>query len=231
MGCHFILQGIFLTQGWTPHLFHLLHWHVRSLPWVAPGKPLNKLCCCCCSVIQLFLAVCDPVACNTPDFPDLHHLPEFTQTYVHLVSDAIQPFHFCSSFLLPSVFLNIKIFSSECVVISYCVSELHFSIKIMILKVFLCTCIVQLLSHGWLCNPMNSSPSGSSAHGTFQARILEWVAFSSPGDLFNPEINPGSPALQADSLLSEPIFQVICIAIWITESLCQFLKRKKKLTS
>ena len=50
--------------------------------------------------------------------PDLHHLPEFTQTYVHLVSDAIQPSHFCSSFLLPSVFLNIKVFSSECVVIS-----------------------------------------------------------------------------------------------------------------
>ena len=116
------------------------------------------------------------MACSTPDFPDLHHLPEFTQTYVHLVSDAIQPSHFCSSFLLPSVFLNIKVFSSECVVISYCDSELHFSNKIMILKVFLCTCIVQLLSHGWLCNPMDGSPSGSSAHGTFQARILEWVA-------------------------------------------------------
>ena len=98
---------------------------------------------------------------------------EFTQTYVHLVSDTIQPFHLCSYLLLlPSVFLNIKVFSSECVVISYCDSKLHFSNKIMILKVFLC--IVQLLSHGWLfATPWTGS---SSVHGAFQARILGWVA-------------------------------------------------------
>ena len=29
-----------------------------------------------------------------------------------------------------------------------------------------------------LCNPMDCSPSGSSVHGIFQARILEWVAIS-----------------------------------------------------
>ena len=34
-------------------------------------------------------------------------------------------------------------------------------------------------------------------------RILEWVPFPSPGDLPNPGIKPGSPALQADSLLTE----------------------------
>ena len=35
-------------------------------------------------------------------------------------------------------------------------------------------------------------------------RILEWVAYPSPGDLPDPGIKPGSPALQADSLPSEP---------------------------
>ena len=35
-------------------------------------------------------------------------------------------------------------------------------------------------------------------------RILEWVAFPSPGDLPNPGIEPGSLALQADSLPAEP---------------------------
>ena len=30
-----------------------------------------------------------------------------------------------------------------------------------------------------LCNPMDCSPPGSSVHGMFQARILEWVAISS----------------------------------------------------
>ena len=34
------------------------------------------------------------------------------------------------------------------------------------------------LSHVWLCNPMDCSLTGSSIHGIFQARILEWVAIS-----------------------------------------------------
>ena len=41
-------------------------------------------------------------------------------------------------------------------------------------------------------------------NGTLQATILEWDDISSPGDLTNPGIEPRSPALQADSLLSEP---------------------------
>ena len=53
------------------------------------------------------------------------------------------------------------------------------------------------------CGPMDYSLPGSSVHGILQARILEWVAFSSPGDLPNPGIKPRSPALQADSLASE----------------------------
>ena len=55
-----------------------------------------------------------------------------------------------------------------------------------------------------LCNPMGCSPPGSSVHGILQARILEWVAFPSPGDLPNPGTKPGSPELQADSSPSEP---------------------------
>ena len=57
-----------------------------------------------------------------------------------------------------------------------------------------------------LCDPKNCSPPGSSVHGILQARILEWVGsqFVSPGDLPDPEIEFTSPALQADSLLSEP---------------------------
>ena len=50
-----------------------------------------------------------------------------------------------------------------------------------------------------LCNPMDPSPPGSSVHGLLQARILEWVAIPSPGDLPHPGIEPRSPTLQADS--------------------------------
>ena len=38
--------------------------------------------------------------------------------------------------------------------------------------------VVQSLSHVRLCNPVNCSPAGSSVHGIFQARVLEWVAIS-----------------------------------------------------
>ena len=48
-----------------------------------------------------------------------------------------------------------------------------------------------------LFDPMDCSPSGSSVHGILQARILEWVPFSSPGDLPDPEIEPKSPAASA----------------------------------
>ena len=54
-----------------------------------------------------------------------------------------------------------------------------------------------------LCDPIDCSPPGSSAHGILQARILGWL-FPSPGDLLNPGIEPRSPTLQADAFLSEP---------------------------
>ena len=50
---------------------------------------------------------------------------------------------------------------------------------------------------------MGYSPPGSSVHGILQARILEWLPLSSPGDLSNPGIKPGSPALETDSLATE----------------------------
>ena len=51
----------------------------------------------CCSVTQLCLTLYDPVNCSTPGFPVHHQLPEFTQTHVHWVGDAIQPSHPLSS--------------------------------------------------------------------------------------------------------------------------------------
>ena len=44
----------------------------------------------------------------------------------------------------------------------------------------------------------------TSVLGIIQPRILEWVAISFSKDLPDPGIDPWSPALQADSLLSEP---------------------------
>ena len=49
------------------------------------------------SVAQSCPTLCDPMNLSTPGLPVHHQLPEFTQTHVHWVSDAIQPSHPLSS--------------------------------------------------------------------------------------------------------------------------------------
>ena len=49
------------------------------------------------SVAQSCPTLCNPMNCSTPGLPVHHQLPEFTQTHVHWVGDAIQPSHPLSS--------------------------------------------------------------------------------------------------------------------------------------
>ena len=64
-------------------------------PIGADGGEKSSPRCACCSVTQSCLTLCNP----TDGFPVLHYLPEFAQTHVHWVNDAIQPSH---SLLSPS---------------------------------------------------------------------------------------------------------------------------------
>ena len=75
----------------------------------------NKKCCWATlsiisvqfsSVAQLYLTLCDPMNHSTPGLPVRHQLPEFTQTPVHWVSDAIQPSHPLSSPSSPALNLS-----------------------------------------------------------------------------------------------------------------------------
>ena len=50
---------------------------------------------------------------------------------------------------------------------------------------------------GLFCDPMDCSLPGSSVHGIFQARILEWLPFSTPGDLPDSGIEAVSPVSSA----------------------------------
>ena len=54
-----------------------------------------------------------------------------------------------------------------------------------------------------LCSPMKHSPQAPLFMGFSRQQCWSGLPFPSPGDLPNPEIEPGSPTLQADSLLSE----------------------------
>ena len=69
---------------------------------------------CCCSIAKSCPTLWDPMNLSTPGFSVLPCLPEFAQTHVHWVSDAIQPSHpHCPLLLLPSVFPSIRVFFSK----------------------------------------------------------------------------------------------------------------------
>ena len=67
------------------------------------------------SVAQSCPTLRDPMNCNTPGLPVHHQLPEFTQTHIHRVSDAIQSSHPLSSPSppAPNPSCSIRVFSNE----------------------------------------------------------------------------------------------------------------------
>ena len=67
---------------------------------------------CCSSVTQLCPTRCDPRHCSMPGFPLLHYLPDFAQTHVNLVDDAIPPSHPLSS-PSPRKSVSVKAFLRE----------------------------------------------------------------------------------------------------------------------
>ena len=67
---------------------------------------------CCCPAA--YSVLCDHMDCSAPGFHVLHHFPDYGQTPIHWVGDAIQPSHpLPSPSPLPSVFPSITVFSNE----------------------------------------------------------------------------------------------------------------------
>ena len=60
------------------------------------GRNILQVGGCFSSVAKLCLTFCNSMDSSMPGFPVLHYLPEFVQTHVHWVSDAIQPSHLLS---------------------------------------------------------------------------------------------------------------------------------------
>ena len=74
--------------------------------WFLLYNIMNQLSVQFSSVTQSCLTLCDPMNCSTPGLPVHHQLPEFTQTHVHWVGDAIQPSHPLSSPSPPALNLS-----------------------------------------------------------------------------------------------------------------------------
>jgi len=69
---------------------------------------------CYCSVAKSCPALCNPMDCSMPGFPNPHHLLEFAQVHVHWIGDAMQPSHpLYPLLLLPSVFSITGVFSND----------------------------------------------------------------------------------------------------------------------
>ena len=85
VSCHSLLQEIFLTQGLKTHFLSpalTYEFFTTSVTWEALSVS---------SVAQSCLTHCNPMYCSTLGLSVHHQLPEFTQTHVHCVHDAIQP--------------------------------------------------------------------------------------------------------------------------------------------
>ena len=105
------MKHVDFCQMLSLHLFVLLMW--------------------CISSVQSFLTLCDPMSHSTPGLPVHQQLPEFTQTHVYWVVDAIQPSQPLSSvLLLPSIFPSIRVFSNESALLIRWPKYLGFSFNI-----------------------------------------------------------------------------------------------------
>ena len=87
---------------------HILTYNICMHLICAHIMYLNILICFVCEYVNMYSisvssvallcpTLCDPMNRSTPGLPVHHQLPEFTQTHVHWVSDAIQPSHPLSS--------------------------------------------------------------------------------------------------------------------------------------
>ena len=96
-------------------------WHMTVLSWPV----FWQQCGLCKGLINTYFiqfssasqscpTLCNPMDCSTPGLPVHHQLPEFTQTHVHWVGDAINHLILCCPLLLlPSIFPSIRVFSNE----------------------------------------------------------------------------------------------------------------------
>ena len=79
---------------------------------------LISLTVCFCSVTQSCLTLCDPMDSSMPGSSVLHYLPEFAQTRVHWVGDAIQPLYHIVSLCLSQADISYMVIASSFEMIS-----------------------------------------------------------------------------------------------------------------
>ena len=105
-----------------------------------------------------------------------------------------------------------------CGLLSKLVQSLCISHRCLLWEFCLLLWVIQILNHRTRacsvmsdsCNPVDHSPPSSSVHWIFQARILEWVAISSPGGSSQPKywtcVSCSSPELAGGFLTTSCLY-------------------------
>ena len=153
-------------MGWRIGAGVKCHWisHIKKRAWFI-----------CCSVTRSYPTLCDPMDYSMSSFPVLHHLPEFAQTHVHWVSDAIQPADPLSSPSPPAFnLLQHRVFSSES---ALCIRwpNIGASASASVLPMNVQGWFPLRLSGFISCCPKDSLESSSALHS--KASILQCSAF------------------------------------------------------
>ena len=111
VGCHALLQGIFLTQVSNFHLLFLLHWQVDSLPLAPPGNPCFGACLYVQSPSHVWLFVTLWIAAHqvSLSLTISWSVPKFMS-----IASAMPSSHlilWCPLLVLPLIFSSIRDFS------------------------------------------------------------------------------------------------------------------------
>ena len=105
---------LFSVRDNFPRDTRLSLWPLRSLLNIMVYGSKTDLMVQFSSVAQSCPILCDTMDCSRPGLPVYHQLPEFTQTHVHWVGDAIHPSHPLSSPSPPAFYLSQhQVFSNE----------------------------------------------------------------------------------------------------------------------
>ena len=160
VSCHSLLQGIFPTQGSNPHLLHCR----QSLPFEPPEKPIKKKKC------LGFVDYNTTKAPSQPQHPQFLDLQLIQQRFAGCLPHA-RFFTRCCS--------GIHEYGRQKPLPSWSIYSGRRREKIINRQRVLYVAAAKLLqSCSTLCDPIDSSPSGSPVPGILQARTLEWVAIS-----------------------------------------------------
>ena len=167
MGCHFLLQGIFLTQGSNLHLLSLLHWQAGSLQLAPPGKPTWPTLGL---KIQCFQGCIPSGGSQEKSVSWLFQLPEATHIFwlvalhsifndksgLSLFYNAISPVHHSQDFVAVQSLSHVQFFVTSWTAAHQ--ASLSFTISRSLLK-FMSIESVILSNHLILCCPILLLPS------------------------------------------------------------------------